>query len=287
MYEIKSKTILTPQNGLNIYRGRTDELIMLRDVTGGDPMDIGIKYDAASLLEITLRKKRSRCMIIMGNLGDPYNILEEQLGITRKCLRIIETSDCGVVILTRSELIFRDMDVLHGINSKTKCVITVPISSVDKKIYQGIEGVRSEDPRRRLDMMERLVDEGFTVIAEYSPMIPYLNYRVDDIRAVIDAIAETGVKYIDFRGFKTTLKKSGLEYFKSEYKRRFPKQYVSYDEEYGDSTELKAQSIAECKDLIDEYADRYNLICDTDIIKELKRRYENKTEGEQLWITMN
>ena len=98
MYKIESKNILTPQNGLNIYRGRTEDSILLTEIPGGDSMDIGVKMDAPDQLDSVLRSRRSKSIILMGNLGDPYNRFEEEYRLTRKCLKIIENNDYGVVI---------------------------------------------------------------------------------------------------------------------------------------------------------------------------------------------
>ena len=62
MYTIESRNILTPQNGLNVYRGRTENSILLTEVPGGDSMDIGVKMDAPELLEGSLMHRRSKGM---------------------------------------------------------------------------------------------------------------------------------------------------------------------------------------------------------------------------------
>ena len=60
MYKIESKNILTPQNGLNIYRGRTEDSILLTEIPGGDSMDIGVKFDAADQLDTVLKSRRRK-----------------------------------------------------------------------------------------------------------------------------------------------------------------------------------------------------------------------------------
>ena len=66
MYTIESRNILTPQNGLNIYRGRTENSIMLTEILGADSMDIGVKVDATELLAGVLRTRRNKSIILMG-----------------------------------------------------------------------------------------------------------------------------------------------------------------------------------------------------------------------------
>ena len=88
------KSILSPQNGMNLYRGCTHGCIycdsrsrcyqMLHDFE-----DIEVKTDAPVLLEAELRRKRRPCMIATGAMSDPYLPLEAELQLTRRCLEII------------------------------------------------------------------------------------------------------------------------------------------------------------------------------------------------------
>ena len=97
MYTIEAKTILTPQNGLNIYRGSTDRCLVspvyARTARVENPEELGVKPDADRLLEVTLRKKRSRGMVSVGSLSDPYNAAEKSLGIMRRCLFVLDRCD--------------------------------------------------------------------------------------------------------------------------------------------------------------------------------------------------
>lgn len=74
------------------------------------------------LLEEALRKKRRLCMIGTGSMCDPYLHLEEQLRLTRRCLEIIEKYGFGLSILTKSDRILRDVDLLACIQENAKCV---------------------------------------------------------------------------------------------------------------------------------------------------------------------
>ena len=112
MYIIDSKTIVTPQNGLNIYRGRTESSIISMEP---EITDIGVKPEADILLAGTLKKRKSKGMILAGNMGDPYNDLEKEYGLMRKSLRYISFYDFGIVITTRRELLLRDIDLLKEI----------------------------------------------------------------------------------------------------------------------------------------------------------------------------
>ena len=95
MHNITAKSILSPKNGMNLYRGCThgciycDARSTCYQVNVGRPFeDIEVKINAPELLEQALRRKRKKCMIGTGAMSDPYLHAEKELRLTRKCLRI-------------------------------------------------------------------------------------------------------------------------------------------------------------------------------------------------------
>ena len=95
MHFVDAKGILSSKNGMNIYRGCTHGCIYCdsRSVVyqmKHDFEDVGVKQNAPELLEKALRSKRNKCMVGTGSMCDPYMHCEERLGLTGKCLEIIE-----------------------------------------------------------------------------------------------------------------------------------------------------------------------------------------------------
>ncbi|MDR3086246.1 MAG: radical SAM protein, partial [Christensenellaceae bacterium] len=95
MHYASYKTILSPQNGMNLYRGCTHGCIYCdsRSVCyqiQHDFEDIEVKRDAIAILEGQLRRKREPCMVGTGSMCDPYIPLEEELQLTRQSLALIE-----------------------------------------------------------------------------------------------------------------------------------------------------------------------------------------------------
>ena len=127
MHFVDAKGILSAQNGMNIYRGCThgciycDSRSLCYQFTHQFE-DIEVKQNAPELLEKALRSKRKKCMIGTGSMSDPYMHCEEKLKLTRRCLEIISKYEFGLAILTKSDLIMRDIDSLEEINNTSKCV---------------------------------------------------------------------------------------------------------------------------------------------------------------------
>ena len=85
--------------------------------------DIEVKENAVELLEYALKHKRKKCMIGTGSMTDPYIPLEMETRNVRKALDLIYKYGFGFTVITKSDLVLRDLDLLQKINKKTKCVV--------------------------------------------------------------------------------------------------------------------------------------------------------------------
>ena len=116
MHFVQAKGILSQNNGMNIYRGCSHGCIYCdsRSRCYGFTHafeDIEVKKNAPELLEQALRSKRHKCMIGTGAMCDPYFPAEKKLQLTRKCLELIDRYEYGVTVLTKSNLVLRDLDL--------------------------------------------------------------------------------------------------------------------------------------------------------------------------------
>ena len=139
MHYKEAKSILSSQNGMNIYRGCTHGCIYCDSRSKcynmeHDFEDVEIKVNAPELLEAALRRKRKKCMISTGSMCDPYMHIEAKLGYMRKCLGIIDKYGFGVAVLTKSNRILRDLDLLTSINRKSKCVVQMTLTTYDENL---------------------------------------------------------------------------------------------------------------------------------------------------------
>ncbi|SEQ73507.1 DNA repair photolyase [Lachnospiraceae bacterium NE2001] len=281
MYKIESKNILTPQNGLNIYRGRTEDSILLTEIPGGDSMDIGVKMDAPDQLDSVLRSRRSKSIILMGNLGDPYNRFEEEYRLTRKCLKIIENNDYGVVIATKQSLILRDIDILQGIAKKTKCAVELTIPTLDEKKLKKLEGEEVISVSERLELITTLREAGIAVLVDLAPVIPFIND--DEVLDILQVLAEYDILGVDLADLRLAIKKSVRDFFYMEYSNRFPKEYKEFAKENaGKPGELIPRDYKKKLKESLEFCEEHGILSSGSRIKSWKRQYENKTEGEQL-----
>lgn len=97
--------------------------------------DVEVKENAIELLENALRRKRKKCMIGMGSMTDPYIPLEMELGNVRKALLLIEKYGFGFSVITKSNRILRDIDLLKKINDKSKWVVQMTLTTYDDDLW--------------------------------------------------------------------------------------------------------------------------------------------------------
>lgn len=284
MYQIEARTIMTPQNGINIYRGSTDNCIVSKVRARGarvkNPEEMGIKADADQLLSVELRKKRSRGIIYTG-LSDPYNELERESGIMRKCLMAVLRFDFGIDITTRRSLILRDKDLLKDIADRTKCIVRIVLPCLKKDAFQIIEGDK-DSIDERLEILEGLKDSGVDIILDVFPMLPELNSDEDNILKMLELAKKYKVKAIDFHGFKTKLQNDMQDYFYEKLKERNKTLYDHYINKLGRPKEFNLDKDGKFYKILADYCIKEGILFTKEEIDDYARKYENKKEGKQL-----
>ena len=144
MHTKEVKGILSATNGMNLYRGCQHGCIYCDSRSkcyqfDHDFEDIEVKSNAIVLLKETLKHKRKKCMIGTGSMCDPYMPLEQEVQLTRKSLEIIERYEFGVTLITKSDLVLRDLDLLKKINQKTKAVVQITLTTYDDELCKKLE----------------------------------------------------------------------------------------------------------------------------------------------------
>ena len=225
MHFINAKTILTPRS-MNIYRGCMHGCIYCDSRSKcyqftHDFEDIEVKQNAPELLEQALQKKRKRCMIGTGSMGDPYIPIEKDLGLMRCCLEIIERYDFGATLITKSDLVLRDLDILTRINNKTKAVVQMTLTTADDELCRKIEpGVCPTS--RRFEVLCACRDAGIPTVVWFSPLLPFINDTKENIEGIVDYCVRAGVHAILCFGIGLTLREGNREYFYAALDKNFP-----------------------------------------------------------------
>lgn len=139
-------------------------------------------------------KKLKGQVISMANSSDPYPLLEAKTGLTRQCLSVLSKYPCQIQVVTKSNIVARDVDLLSKIPSSVALTITTQDSAVAKKIEPF-----APMPNERLKTVEKLTGHGISVSARIDPIIPFVN---DNPKDLIKTLAGLGVKHVTSSTYK-------------------------------------------------------------------------------------
>lgn len=150
------------------------------------------KPDAAVLLEKEFGKRRYiPDVIALGANTDAYQPIERQLEITRSILKVLHAYHNPVVIITKSSLIERDIDILAPMAEAGLVKVLVSVTTLERELGSRLEP-RAAAPQRRLQTIERLYQAGIPVGILMAPIIPVLNDN--ELEAVLTRSAEAGAE---------------------------------------------------------------------------------------------
>lgn len=282
------KGILSAKNGMNLYRGCTHGCIYCdsRSKCYGmehDFEDVEVKRNAPELLEAALRRKRSRRMIGTGSMCDPYLHLEERERLTRRCLEIIDRHGFGLSILTKSDLILRDLDILRSINRKTKCVVQMTLTTFDEGLCSLIEP-NVCGTKRRFEVLKVMREEGIPTVVWLCPILPFLNDTEENLKGILGYCVEAKVRGVLCFGFGVTLREGDREYFYSKLDEHFPGMKERYIRAFGNSYECSSPHNPGLMKLLRSECRAHGIMCSPDEIFAYLGEFQDRQSGEQLQL---
>ena len=289
MHFVDAKGILSAENGMNIYRGCTHGCIYCDSRSTCYHFthsfeDVEVKRNAPVLLEEKLRSKRKKCMIGTGAMCDPYMHCEEELKLTRRCLEIIDHYEFGVAILTKSDRILRDLDLLKSIHKKAKCVVQMTLTTYDDELCKILEPnvcVTS----RRFEVLKILRDEGIPTVVWFTPILPFLNDTKENVEGILDDCVQAGVKGVLIFNMGVTLRDGDREYFYEALDKHFPGLREKYQKRYGYAYEVVSDHNEELMNILRDTCEKNGIMHNPhQIFSYLNEFPENKGyEQLKLW----
>ncbi|MDN3550737.1 PA0069 family radical SAM protein [Mucilaginibacter aquaedulcis] len=149
-----------------------------------------IKRNAPELLEQYFNKKNYKpvCIMLSGNT-DCYQPVERRLEITRRLLEMFLHYKNPVSIITKNNLVLRDLDILTELASMNLVHVNVSITSLNEQLRQKLEP-RTVTATGRLAVIQKLAEKGIPVRVMAAPIIPGLNSN--EVPNIIKAAADRG-----------------------------------------------------------------------------------------------
>ncbi len=149
-----------------------------------------VKANAAELLEAEFSKASYKPKTIMlGGVTDIYQPIERGYGVTRALLEVMERWGHPVALITKSQLVMRDIDILARLAERGLARAAVSITTLDRRIARVMEP-RAATPQRRLETVRVLTQAGVPTTVMMAPIVPAITDN--EIEAVLQACAEAG-----------------------------------------------------------------------------------------------
>ncbi len=286
MHFVNVKSILSAKNGMNLYRGCSHGCIYCDSRSKcyhieHDFEDIEIKANAIELLENALKRKHTKCMLGTGSMTDPYIPLESEIGNVRKALALANQYGFGFTLITKSDRVLRDLDLLKSINDKTKCVVQMTLTTYDENLCKKIEPNVSTT-KERVEVLKKLNEAGVPTVVWLCPILPFINDTEENIRGILDYCIEANVYGVICFGMGLTLREGSREYFYNQLDRLFPYMKEKYIRTYGMQYQLNSPKNNELMKVFHQICENNGIIHDNSKIFEYLCSFEEKNSPIQL-----
>jgi DNA repair photolyase len=171
---------------------------------------LAVKSKALDILEKQLKtraKKNQQGFVVLSSATDPYLQVEQETQLTRSILELLLQYRFPVHIITKSDLVQRDADLLLQINEQAvlpydlqhrlqqKAFITFSFSTLDTAIAKVFEP-GAPSPEKRLQALKEMLNRGFHSGVSLMPLLPYISDTGDHLELLYKTFHELEVKYI-------------------------------------------------------------------------------------------
>ena len=211
--------------------------------------NIYAKINSSEILEKELKNK-DKGTIIIGSVHDPYQNAEKKFNLTRRILEVIKSYDFPCHILTKSNLILRDINLI----SKMKCNITISMISSDIKISKNFENNISS-PKKRFGIVKKLNENGIPAGIALIPILPYI---IDnELEKIVKYSYKSDAKYFLYKHLE--LKGYQKELFFNLIKENFPDLQNKYKELFKNQISPDIKYVKNINKKINSFCKKYKI----------------------------
>jgi DNA repair photolyase len=252
--EIHAKTLLTRLKGrddwfglyytMNLYRGCQHQCIYCDSRSECYRIEdfnrqVLVKVNAVDLLRHELPGKRILATIGTGSMNDPYMPLELKYRLTRRALEAIAEFGFPVHVITKSDLVVRDLDLLEEINRKTYAAVSFTITTAEDALSRKLEP-GAPPTSRRLAALQAVRRSGLLAGVTLMPVLPFIEDNLENIRSLVSLSARHDAAYI-LPAFGMTLRDRQREYYYARLDELFPGLKQRYQKAFGGQYSAPAQ----------------------------------------------
>jgi len=214
-------------------------------------------------------------LIVLSASSDPYQKIDEKLKLTRKCIQLLKEFDWRILIVTKSHLVTRDIDLLKGIS-----VVSITITTLDEKLSSLLEP-NAPSPKKRIAAIKKVKESNVPVCVRIDPIIPFINDDFSKIEKLIKILSKIKVDHIISSTYKA--RKDSLARISVKFPESFEKILKLYKEGekisnyYYLPKELRYEMMRKVKEICSKYG--ISFACCREGFKELN---DNVCDGSFL-----
>ncbi len=250
------------------YARYTHEFMEMRDGVDFE-QKIFVKQHAADLLRQELHHVKAGEEIALGTATDPYQPAEKRFEVTRAILEeFARHRGLEIGIVTKSNLVLRDVDLLQQIAKNNRLYINMTITTLKVELARLLEP-RAPRPDLRMEAVRELINAGLNAGVICAPVLPGITDSPRDLEQLVQATVKAGGKYIFANSL--FLKPCSAAVFLPFLEKEFPQLVESYRQRYKDRAFLSAPYRKRLSQLMARLRDKYGLRNHYD-------RYDRKTE---------
>lgn len=214
---------------------------------------LSVKVNAIEILDkqLTNRAKKNQYgIIVLSSVTDPYIQIEREYELTKQALKVILKHKFPVHIITKSDLIERDFDLLKQIEReailptdlqqlKKGVIISFSFSTIQDDVAKIFEP-GSTPPSKRITILEKTLNHGFLTGVSLMPLLPYISDTTEQLHLTFSKFKEVNVDYVlpatitlfgNGRADSKTLMLNAIN-------RYFPELNEKYEKFFANSTEM-------------------------------------------------
>jgi DNA repair photolyase len=221
---------------MNLYRGCQHRCIYCDSRSECYRIDhfdreVLVKVNAIDLLRKELASKRVKGTIGLGSMNDPYMPLEEEIHLTRRVLHVIAEFRFPVHIITKSDRVLRELEVLRTI-ARTYAAVSFTITTADDELGRKVEP-GAPLVSARLRAMEQLAANGILTGVTMMPVLPFIGDTEENVTAIVERAHASGASYV-LPWFGMSLRDRQRAHYYRELDRLFPGLREQYERRYSD-----------------------------------------------------
>ena len=270
IHEVTARTLLSsakrpdPWFGIkytmNLYRGCQHQCIYCDSRSECYQIenfaDVLVKVNAIDLLKQELPRRRVKGTIGTGSMSDPYLPLEATRRLTAQALEVIAAQQFPVHVLTKSDLVLRDLETLRVIGQLYAAIsftITTADDELGKKVEPGAPLVS-----RRFAAMAKLAGASLLTGVLLMPVLPFIEDNPENIGAIVKRAKECGASYI-LASFGMTLRDRQRAYYYAQLNRLFPGLRQQYERQCGNRYSAPARGATQLEQVFKETCERHGI----------------------------